>query len=100
MLRLALAVALFAFVAIPVHAEAPRPGVGMTVLDLAVVRPLCVVGSVVSTALSIGTLPLSFPTGVADESAVFLIHAPWRFTAARVPGSFSRYEDGGDLLGP
>jgi hypothetical protein len=100
MRRLALAVVLFAFVAVPVQAETPRPGVGMIVLDVAVVRPLSVVGSLASTALSIGTLPITFPIGVADESTIFLIHAPWRFTAARVPGSFSDYEDGGDVLGP
>lgn len=97
---LALAVLLLSVTAAPVHAEASRPDVGMTIIDVGLVRPLCVVGSLVSTAVGLGTLPITFPMGVADEASVLLIHAPWRFTAARVPGDFGRYEDGGDILGP
>lgn len=95
-----LAALLFSFSALPAHAATPRPDVGMAIVDVLLVRPLCVVGSLVTTALSLGTLPITVPTGVGDESAVYLIHAPWRFTAGRVPGDFDSYEDGGDILGP
>lgn len=101
MRRTALAAALVALFALPAQAHATEPGnVGMILLDALVVRPLCVVGSTASTAVSIGTMPATWLIGAGDESAVYLIHAPWRFTSGRVWGRFGDYEDGGDILGP
>jgi hypothetical protein len=102
MRRIALALALFALFALPAqaHAEAEPGNVGMILLDALVVRPLCVVGSTASTALSIGTMPATWLIGAGDESALYLINAPWRFTSGRVWGRFGDYEDGGDIMGP
>ncbi len=100
MRRIVLAVALVLFFALPAQAHVEPGNVGMVLLDALVVRPLSVVGSTVSTAVSLGTMPYAWLIGAGEESAVYLIHAPWRFTAGRVWGRFDAYEDGGDILGP
>jgi hypothetical protein len=72
---------------------------GMKLLDVALVRPGMVAISVVSNAFFLGTLPLTFPIGVSEQSANLLVIAPWRFTAARFPGEFGAYQDGGTAFG-
>ena len=79
--------------------DAPDPRWATKTLDVAIVRPVSLVVSLVSTGLFLGTLPLTFPTGVGDESAYLLVAAPWRYTAGRYLGDFRHYQDGRDLFG-
>lgn len=98
----ALSLALFSLVLAPLPAAAAGPArtsVGMKVLDVALVRPLSAVGSVASTALFLGTLPVTFLTGISDPSAYLFVIAPWRFTSSRYVGEFEAYRDGGDIFG-
>ena len=70
------------------------PSAGKVVLDLLLVRPFCVVGSLTSTAVCIVTMPAAFLVGVGDQSAHLLVQAPWRFTTGRPLGEFNTYRDG------
>ena len=79
------------------RAEAP-PGTASKVLDVAFVRPLCMIGSWVTTGIFLGTLPITFMTGVSEGAADVLVLAPWRFTSARYAGDFERYKDGLDAF--
>lgn len=72
---------------------------GMKVVDALIVRPFCMVGSVVSTTLYLATLPITAPTGVSHEAASTLVTAPWRFTAYRYLGEWHEYRDGRDVRG-
>jgi hypothetical protein len=76
-----------------------EPSGGIKALDVLLVRPLSLLGSVVSTGLFIGTLPLTAPTGIAEEAAYAMVAAPWRFTGGRHIGEWSRYKDGRDIRG-
>jgi hypothetical protein len=69
------------------------PSAGMVVLDLLLVRPACLVGALISTAVCIVTMPGAFLTGVGEQSARLLVEAPWRFTTARPLGEFTTYRD-------
>jgi hypothetical protein len=83
---------------------APGPGqvltsnLGMKIVDVLLVRPPMVLVSLASNAFWLGTLPITFPTGVSDESLGLFVVAPWRFTVARYPGRFNSYEDGGNAF--
>jgi hypothetical protein len=99
-LTLALSLLLFA----PGQASAqgrgsPYTPFGMKVLDVGLVRPAMLATSVVANAFFLGTLPLTFPIGVSEQSAYLFVIAPWRFTAARFPGDFGAYVDGGTAFG-
>jgi len=83
-----------------VWAMGPRrtgPPVGSQVLDVALVRPLAMVGAWVSSGVFFATLPLTFFTGVGTQSARYLVVTPWRFTLGRPVGDFDRYIDGRSL---
>jgi len=75
------------------------PSVGMQILDVALVRPLCVVGSTVSTATYIAISPLVFVMGLGEPAARVMVEAPWRFTAFRYVGDFSHYRDEQPIMG-
>jgi hypothetical protein len=75
------------------------PPFGSKLVDVALVRPLTMVGSIASTALAIGLSPLTWMTGVGDESVDYMVVAPWRFTAYRYPGRYSSYKDGRNATG-
>ena len=75
------------------------PPFGSKFVDVALVRPLTMVGSIASTALAVGLSPLTWMTGMGDESVDFMVVAPWRFTAYRYPGEFSSYKDGRNATG-
>ena len=76
-----------------------EPSGGVKALDVLLVRPLSLVGSVISTGLFVGTLPLTAPTGVSEEAAYAMVAAPWRFTGGRHIGEWDRYKDGRDIRG-
>lgn len=69
------------------------PSTGMVLLDLLLVRPACVVGALMSTAVCIATMPGAYLTGVGEQSARILVQAPWRFTTGRPLGEFTTYRD-------
>ena len=72
---------------------------GLKVVDVALVRPGMLAVSIAANAFFLGTLPLTFPIGVSEQSAYLFVVAPWRFTAARFPGEFGLYVDGGTAFG-
>ena len=72
---------------------------GLKFVDVVLVRPFTMIGSVLGTGVFLATLPLTFPIGVANGAAEFAMVAPWRFTAARYTGEFNRYKDGRNVLG-
>jgi hypothetical protein len=74
-----------------------EPTTGMKVLDLLVVRPLSIVGSTLSTAFYLVTVPITFPSGVAEPAAKIFVEAPWRYTGMRYLGDFKHYKDGNPI---
>ena len=80
-------------------AAARGPSWGAKLVDLALVRPLSLVGSAASTALCLGTLPLTYPTGLSYGASDWLITAAWRFTGGRPLGEYDRYIDGRSITG-
>ena len=77
--------------------EREEPTTGMKVLDLLVVRPLSIVGSTLSTAFYLVTVPITFPSGVSEPAARILVQAPWRYTGMRYLGDFKHYKDGNPI---
>jgi hypothetical protein len=75
------------------------PAFGTKVVDVVLIRPVTMVGSIASTALAVGLSPITWMTGVGDESVEYMVVAPWRFTAHRYPGKFSSYKDGRSATG-
>ena len=102
MKRSCVAFVMIAALMMPVTAmgsNASEPAVGTKILDVVVVRPLAMVGSIASTGIAIGLSPLTLMTGMGDESVEYLVAAPWRFTAHRYPGEFAEYKDGRTATG-
>ena len=77
--------------------EREQPTAGMKVLDLLVVRPLSIVGSTLTTAFYLVTVPITFPSGVSEPAARILVEAPWRYTGMRYLGDFKHYKDGNPI---
>ena len=69
------------------------PNVALKILDLALVRPIGVVVSVVSTTLYTAITPLTYPMGVSHDLFSRMVEFPWRFTSTRYYGNFSEYRD-------
>ena len=80
-------------------AQEPRqtPPVGLKILDLIVVRPISASVACASTAFCVGTMPLAYLIGIGEQSARFLIEAPWRYTGGRYLGDFQHYKDGNPI---
>ncbi len=74
-------------------AEQGDAPVGMKILDFVLVRPTSFVISIVSTAVFIGTVPLTFPMGVSYDLGNYMVIVPWRYTSSREYGNFSEYRD-------
>lgn len=75
------------------------PSAGLKIIDVLLVRPLCVIGSTVSTAVYVAISPLVFVMGVAEPAARVMVEAPWRFTAFRYIGEFNHYTDEQPIMG-
>jgi hypothetical protein len=88
---------LFSSAAFADGVEREQPTMGMKVLDLLVVRPLSIVGSALSTAFYLVTVPITFPSGVSEPAAKILVEAPWRYTGMRYLGDFKHYKDGNPI---
>jgi len=80
-------------------AEPEEAPVGMKILDFVLVRPTSFVLSVASTAIFIGTVPLTYPMGVSYDLGTYMVAVPWRFTSSRHYGNFSDYRDGRTVQG-
>ena len=76
-----------------------EPPLAKKLLDVALVRPVSMVGAFASTALCVVLSPLTYLTGVGNASVYYMVAAPWRFTAARNPGDFHNYVDGRSVTG-
>ena len=74
-----------------------QPTTGMKILDLLLVRPLSIIGSSISTAFFLATVPITFPSGVSEPAARILVEAPWRYTGMRYLGDFHHYKDGNPI---
>ena len=74
-------------------AEPAETPVGMKILDFVLVRPTSFVLSVASTAIFIGTVPLTYSMGVGYDLGTYMVAVPWRFTTSRYYGNFSEYRD-------
>jgi hypothetical protein len=85
--------------ALAIAPERPRTNFGLKLLDVALVRPLSLVGSIASTAVGLAGAMITFPMGLADEVVTYTVIAPWRFTNTRYIGDFRYYEDGGTITG-
>lgn len=96
---LALSAAILSTPSLATASEASEPAFGTKLADVALVRPITMVGSLVSTVVAVGISPLTWMTGMGGESVDYMIAAPWRFTAGRYPGEFSDYKDGRSLTG-
>ena len=94
--QLILFAVLLSLVGAPVSAESNG---GASALDILIVRPLALAGSLVSTGHFLGTLPLTAATGISHEAAYVMVAAPERFTAGRHISEWDRYRDGRDIRG-
>jgi hypothetical protein len=61
------------------------------VIDVLLVRPLGVVGTVLGVALTVVALPFTLPSGSVESSARTLILAPADYTFKRPLGEFGDY---------
>ncbi|OPY77228.1 MAG: hypothetical protein A4E65_02826 [Syntrophorhabdus sp. PtaU1.Bin153] len=75
------------------------PSIGAKVADVALVRPLCLVGSTISTAVYLVISPFAYAMGVGEPAARAMVEAPWRFTAFRHIGEFDHYTDEKPITG-
>ena len=72
-----------------------KPSTALKILDLFFIRPiLCVPLASASTAIHIGLSPLTYLSGIGEQSARVLVEAPWRYTNKRLWGDFGHYKDG------
>jgi hypothetical protein len=75
------------------------PSVGAKVADVLLVRPVCVVGSTISTAAYVVIAPFTALMGLGEPTARAMVEAPWRFTAFRYVGEFDHYRDEKPITG-
>jgi len=73
--------------------------VALQVLDVVLVRPFCVAGSIVSTAAFLAISPLVYVMGLSEPAARVMVEAPWRFTSFRYVGQFDHYTDEKPIMG-
>jgi hypothetical protein len=86
--------------------DGPQPGDlapgWLMAVDFVFVRPFTLVGAIASTALFIGTTPITYPIGAATGPRGLmpvLVMAPWRFTTSRYYGDFRNFRDNRTLTG-
>ena len=81
--------------------ELGRPEtVPFKILDLIIVRPISAGVSCLTTALYLGTFPLTYVAGESEQSEKILVEAPWKFTHERALGELIRYRDDVPEIGP
>ena len=72
----------------------PCPGIGIKIVDLLIVRPVCIGVACVSTGACALFSPVTLIEGVGEASFDVLVEAPWRFAGDRPLGDFCHYNDG------
>jgi hypothetical protein len=75
------------------------PSVGAKIADVALVRPVCLVGSTISTAAYLVISPLAYAMGLGEPAARAMVEGPWRFTGSRYVGEFDHYKDDRPITG-
>ena len=56
--------------------------------ELLVVRPLTAIVALAPTAAFMATLPLTYPLGLDQKAATFLLEKPWEYVGNRAFGAF------------
>jgi hypothetical protein len=75
------------------------PSVGAKIADVALVRPVCMVGSTISTAVYLVISPFAYVMGLGEPAARTMVEGPWRFTGSRYIGEFNHYKDERPITG-
>lgn len=93
MKKIIIVVSLIAVVALnaPVYANTHIPehvSTGAAVLDAVVVRPLCLLGAGVTTAIYVVVAIPTYMMGYADLMAEYLVVKPWGYVSERPLGEF------------
>ena len=70
-----------------------EPSIGIKILDVLLLRPICVVGSTISTAAYLAISPLAFVMGLGEEALETMVEEPWQFTSCRYVGDFNNYKE-------
>lgn len=68
-------------------AKVEEPSGAEYFLDIALLRPVGLVTTVLGTAIYVVSLPISIPTSRADEAAEKLVAAPFNYTFKRPLGT-------------
>jgi hypothetical protein len=92
------AIVLYGIVGLPLMARAQetytpqlmdnQPSGTEIILDIAVMRPLGMVGLVLGTTVFVAALPLLLVTGSAENAAAALVDEPFKFTFVRGMGQY------------
>jgi hypothetical protein len=69
-----------------------EPSIGIKILDILLVRPICIVGSTISTAVYLAISPVAFVMGLGEEAVETMVEEPWQFTSCRYVGDFNHYK--------
>ena len=67
-------------------------------VDVLIIRPVALVGTVLGTVLFVVALPFSIPSGSVNMTAKKLIVAPFKFTFTRPLGEFDAVSEPGKTL--
>jgi hypothetical protein len=78
---------------LPNLASATTPDSGTMVVDVVVVRPLCLVSTIVGSVFFVVALPVAAISGSVRSTSDALIAAPARATFTRPIGEFDELED-------
>ena len=70
-----------------------EPSIGIKILDVLLIRPICVVGSTISTAAYLAISPIAFVMGLGEEALETMVKEPWQFTSCRYVGDFNNYKE-------
>ena len=76
-----------------------EPSVGAKIADVTLVRPVCMVGSTISTAVYLVISPFAYVMGLGEPAARAMVEGPWRFTSTRYVGEFNHYKDERPITG-
>lgn len=78
--------------------QASNPGAVASISDLVVVRPVAAVGSFLSTAVFVVTLPFTYPDNNGFDTLRPLVERPWHFVTDRPLGIWKTGELTGRLM--
>ena len=67
-------------------------------VDVLIIRPVALVGTVLGTVLFVVALPFSIPSGSVKMTAQKLIVEPFKYTFTRPPGEFDEMREPSEAL--